>query len=577
MDKKTFLLLLIFSVALFAAVFSAYSSSMRNEFVWDDRNFIIESPYVHDFSRWRELFTHNVGFSGGARNNFYRPVYSLLNAANFLAGGGQPFAFHLTNAFLHAACAALVMTLFFLVARDALVAFAAALLFAVHPVQTQAVAYIAGRADPLYSLFALLSMVLFTAYRRNRSKKWTYFLSLSAFALALLSKEAAALTPFYIALIAYADREAGRSPERSRLADLMPFFLLLGFYVVMRLTVLDLSKAAHSGLVVPPTAFYARAITACKAVFMYFRFLFYPVGFQMETYLPTARSIAEGASLAAVTGVAVLAGLVYYASKRDKLVFFGLAWYFMGLLPVLNLFPMNANMAVHWLYLPSAGFFFALSLILRRFTDALMSGRGAALRVPVFLAAVLAAGAVLGGLTWRKNAEWRDEETLYKHVLLYSRTPRVYVNLGNIYTRKGDFDNAVKYYMLAKEIAPAQTEIYVNLGYVYIAKRDYPKAEEVLRQAVTISPRHANAHFNLGVTYANMGRFREALLEIEKTLELNPNHTAALNTRGKIYLKQGEAVRAREAFMKSLAVDAGQDDIRKIVETLDSYRERGVL
>lgn len=577
MDKKTFLLLLIFSVTLFAAVFSAYSSSMRNEFVWDDRNFIMESPYVHDFSRWRELFAHNVGFSGGARNNFYRPVYSLLNAANFLASGGQSFIFHWTNAFLHAACAALVMTLFFLVARDAFVAFAAALLFAVHPVQTQAVTYIAGRADPLYSLFALLSMVFFVTYIRNRAKKWTYVLSLSAFAAALLSKETAIVTPFYMALIVYANRGAGRSPERARLADLAPFFLLLGFYGVLRLTVLDFSKIAHSGLVIPPTAFYARALTACKAVFMYFRFLFYPAGFQMETYLPTARSIAEGASLAAVMGVVLLAGLVYYANKRDKLVFFGLAWYFMGLLPVLNLFPMNANVAVHWLYLPSAGLFFVLSLIFRRFTGALTAGRGAALGGSVFLASVLAVGAVLGGVTWKKNAEWRDEETLYKHVLLYSRTPRVYVNLGNIYTRKGDFDNAVKYYMLAKEIAPGQTEIYVNLGYVYIAKRDYSKAEEVLRQGVAISPRHANAHFNLGVAYANMGRLQEAVLEIKKTLELNPNHTAALNTIGKIYLRLGEAAMAREAFTRSLAIDAQQHEIKKIVETLDTYRDRGAL
>jgi tetratricopeptide (TPR) repeat protein len=430
------------------------------------------------------------------------------------------------------------------------------------------VAYIAGRADPVYLLFALLSLICFIVYQKAGKRLLIYYISLVSFVLALLSKEMAIIMPFLLlfCIFTLTDRE---QEERKKLAKgTIPYFLILIIYVVLRVTVVDFSQTVYTGLVLQPTPFYVRALTACKAIFMYFRFLLFPVGFQLETHLAKSKSLLEGATLAAITGTIFLIFILLYIRKRDKPMFFGLAWFFLGLLPVLNLFPVNAAIAVHWLYLPSIGFFFAVSLIFWRFLEVSLPGFRPEKKTRLFVLIVILAGMLLGTLTYQKNKEWRNEETLYKSILPFSQTPRVYVNLGNIYARKGEFDKAIPCYQKALQIAPGQTEAYVNLGYIYIAKREYKKAEDILEKAIKISPRHTNAHYNLGVVYASTGRHKEALSEINKTIELNPNHIAALNTMGKIYLRQGKRSKAKEAFERSISIKPEQPRIKEILRKI---------
>ncbi len=556
----------LLSIILIAVTFSFYAGSLTNEFVWDDNIFIVQNPFIHDFSHCREVLTRNVAHSSGARNNFYRPVYSLLNMFNYVTGGGKPFVFHLTNIFLHAACSVLVFFLIFLISRNVFIAFATALFFSAHPVQTQAVTYIAGRADPLYSVFVLCSIICFIVYMRNRRNILLYFVSLISFALALLSKEVALVTPFLIALYLFSVADDTGTRGKGKWLLTVPFFVVLASYLLTRATVLDFSKTAFSTLSLPALPFYVRALTACKAVFLYFRFLFYPVGFHMETHLAGSGSIMEVPTLMAVIGIVLVLLLFILFWKRSKLKFFGLAWFFIGLLPVLNLYPVNAFIAVHWLYLPCAGLFFLVNLVL---WDLLQSRKtGGRNKVFLFLFITLSAGAILGTLTYRKNMEWKDDETLYKSILPYSQTPRVYINLGNIYAGRNEFDKAVPCYLKALKIAPGQTEAYANLGYIYIEMGEHGKAEQVLLKAVEISPKHANSHFNLGVAYANMGRNDKALEEINKAIELNPQHASALNVKGKIYLRLGKRTEAKGAFSRSLRIKPDQPEIRNMLARL---------
>jgi len=557
--KKHLILFLL--AIIISATFISYSNSFRNEFVWDDRHFIVENSFVHDFSHWRDLFTHNMGYAGGSRNNFYRPLFSLLNTFDYVAGKGKPFMFHLTNTFLHAGCAILVFTLIYLIAgKNHLVAFGTAILFALHPVATQSVTYISGRADPLYLFFSLSSMIFFIIFLNGKKKAPAYLLSLFCLIFSFLAKEAAIVTPFLILLYinilrAPKDRKTGN-------LGLIPHFMILFIYALLRITILNFSKESYTTLSLQIQPLMIRAITACKAIFMYFRFLLVPTGFHMETHLPYSTSLAEREALFAIVGVMFIIGIMFYQWKRNKYYFFGLTWFFVALFPVLNIIPVNAVVAIHWLYLPSIGFFFLLNCITRD----LLGEKNKY----IYVSTILFISLSLGILTYRSNERWKNEEALYKSILPFSRTPRVYVNLGNIYARGGELDKASFYYLKAMELAPGQTEVYVNLGYVYSEKGDFKKAEKMLKKAIDITPKHPNAHFNLAAIYANTGRPDEAITELKKTLSLDPYHYTALNVLGELYLEQGRKNEAWKAFKRSLKVKNDQPRIKEMLQNLES-------
>jgi hypothetical protein len=166
-----------FAFIILVSAFLVYANSFGNDFLWDDINFIIQNPYIHSFSNLDKIFMHNHGYSGGARNNFYRPVQSLFDIVNYHFGRGTPFLFHATNTLLHIACAILLLCLLALIFGNGLVAFCAALIFALHPIQTEAVTYISGRADSLYVFFGLLSILCFVLCDKQKNRFFYRILS----------------------------------------------------------------------------------------------------------------------------------------------------------------------------------------------------------------------------------------------------------------------------------------------------------------------------------------------------------------------------------------------------------------
>jgi len=556
--------MIILSILIIAITSIAYSNTLKNEFVWDDIKFIVESPYAHSVSKWQEAFSHNVGYSSGARNFFYRPLYTLINAVNYQMGQGTPLAFHFTNIVLHASCAVLVLLFLYMLSQNLAVSAAASAVFAIHPVQTQAIAYIAGRADPLFLFFSLLSLIGFLIYRNNRKSLLIYSLSVVSFILALLSKEMAAMAPVYMMLIILI-LDDGRLKQKTRnLKIILPYAAVLCVYLLLRLTVLNFSKESMTFATVTIPPFSVRALTACKAVFLYFRYLLLPAGFHMEMSVPYVRTLSDPTALIAVFGILGLAGLIWYIKDRNRLILFGLAWFFIGLIPVLNLFPINAVFAVHWMYLPSIGIFFAIALWLWN-----LIGKKSTL---AYTALVTILCLALSFMTFLKNREWKNAETLYENILKHSKTARIYVNRGNAASRERKFDEAIEYYNKALEIAPKQTEVYVNLGYIYNSQGEFKKAEKSLSKAIALSPKHANAHFNLAVTYVNRKRYKESIDSLKETLKSNPNHYRALNVMGEAYIRSGNLPEAKAAFSRSISIKSDQPKIQKLLKKMESIR-----
>src|SRR3989344_1896660 len=201
-------------LVLAAAGFFIYAFNLDNPLFWDDDDWIINNVFVHDIT-WNNLkfwFSHNTLAGVGLDSNYYRPFLFLTFAINYVASGIQPIFWHLTSNLIHIANAVLV---FFLLKRfdlgsskrSNLLAFLTAFIFTIHPLQTEAVTYIAGRGDSLVVFFMFLALFLFIKSKDNPSKSLIYkFISLASAAIGILSRETGIIFPFllvvfYIAFI----------------------------------------------------------------------------------------------------------------------------------------------------------------------------------------------------------------------------------------------------------------------------------------------------------------------------------------------------------------------------------------
>jgi len=155
--------LIIFFAVLFLVGFVIYAFNLNNRLFWDDDDWIVNNPFVHSFSWYnlKKIFTTDILHGFGLNSNYYRPFLLLTFTFNYIIGGIKPFGYHLLSNLIHIGNAILVFSILCLVLKKRLVAFLTAIFFLIHPLQTEAVTYIAGRGDPLSVFFILVSLLLF--------------------------------------------------------------------------------------------------------------------------------------------------------------------------------------------------------------------------------------------------------------------------------------------------------------------------------------------------------------------------------------------------------------------------------
>ncbi|UCH12272.1 MAG: phospholipid carrier-dependent glycosyltransferase, partial [Candidatus Omnitrophota bacterium] len=193
MDKfnyRAIILILLASIIV-------YINSLFNPFIWDDSALVRDNFLIKDWRHTRKLFTTDLYYSK-SRSNFYRPLQSLSYMLDYSLWRLKPFGYRLTNIILHSTVAILAYLLFLLVSKQKGVSLIGALFFVIHPIHTEAVVYISGRADSLMGIFLLSSFILFTKHMHQDGPKGQrlYFSSLACFALSLLCKEPALIFPF---------------------------------------------------------------------------------------------------------------------------------------------------------------------------------------------------------------------------------------------------------------------------------------------------------------------------------------------------------------------------------------------
>ncbi len=583
-------------LALAGLAFWVYVNAFGNGFVWDDVVLIENNPAIKHWRTMPSLLAGDIlpGPEDGDRSNYYRPLQMLTYALDYQVWGLEPFGFHLTSTTIHAAA---VVLLFYLGRRlfaEPAPALAAAALWAVHPVHTEAVTYLSGRSDPLAGMLLLAGLLasLRAGERTAWQRAWRA-LSLAAFFLALLAREAALV---WLALVPLVDlaacRRQGRGPRwhRDLLGRYLPYLAVAAAYLALR-GLATMPAPFAGGTAEIPLAL--RLLTMAKVVWQYLAFLAMPLDPHMERRVEPVASFVEPAFLAAAVGVAAVLVLAWQLRRRMWPVSFGIAWFFLALLAVSNVVPLATFMAEHWLYVPSMGLALAAGWLSGRF--------GERWRQPVATALVVLVAAY-GLATVRRNRDWRDSRTLFESTVAAAPwSARAWSNLGNAYLELGDLDRARPALERALAIASGAAPVArLDLGVLHRQAGRPEAALEEFRLLLAADPRDALAYNEIALTLAALGRPDEAgeafatALELDPTvaairsnygnwhfrrgeleaalahyraaLRLDPDYAEAYNNLGSVELRRGHPERAVAAYREALKLDPGLEAARRNLE-----------
>ncbi len=427
-------------VLLFAGITAAYANSLGGPFQFDDYSVIVNRSSVHSFSAWLT--------DGGIR-----PVLKLSYMLNWVSGLGT-VGFHLLNLGIHSANTFLVYRLCNLIASEwksadgrsvsNLIAAAAAMAFALHPVQTEAVTYVSGRSTSLMAMFYLASLLTYRKGKKTGSAVYLHFVSPVLFALALITKEIAITLPFALLLLdAMMDRRD--PPQQSMFVHQSVHWILL--------VVALIALALHSG--------YARLIEVsfetrngsenlanqANAIIYLVRQLLWPVHLSIDPDLPsggvwTSVAVVKAAFLGALATMGII------LARRRSVVGFAILWFFIHLAPTNSIVPRLDVVNDRQLYLAGLGFYLALAVGLQRL---IASGRQ---RRWVHLAAGAAVLALIA-MTAMRNRDYRSEVALWESTVQSAPAKaRPHHNLGCAYALAGRYEDAQRQFQTALHLKP---------------------------------------------------------------------------------------------------------------------------
>ena len=348
---KHIILIALLSIAI-------YANTLSMDFVWDDLTQIKENLKIRSLRNVPSMFTSDVWSGVGQESPYYRPIFTLSLALDYFIWGLNPSGYHITNIFLHALASALFYILALRILNKELAAVFGALIFAVHPVHAEAIAWISGRNEPLAALFMFASLYSYILYRDKT--KFSYLaLSVFLFSIALLSKELAVTLPFIILLYEICFRE-GTLKQKIKL----PLFYTAVIMLYLVLRTLSLKHALWSA----SDPLLWRIYTAPVLLMEYLRLLVFPFDLKVFYDIPFRQSLFELGTIAPFIMVVIVISATIAMLRYDKRLSFGLLWIFIALIPALNIIAQirPALMADRYLYIPSAGFSLALGIIFLR-------------------------------------------------------------------------------------------------------------------------------------------------------------------------------------------------------------------
>jgi hypothetical protein len=462
--------------------------------------------FISDISNFFKAFQTDV-FLGGASDVYYRPMMTVSLMIDALAGKPTSFVFHLSNILIHLVASCLVYAFFNRIGSSKNLSFLFALLFTIHPLLTQAVAWIPGRNDPLLALFALPSFIFFLNFLDTKRVSYIFW-HLFFFALALFTKETAlaliGLCPLYLWLI-----------RKERVPALSGGILVAGWAVIVVVWFL-LRQAAFVHPIEYTVAYITRSILSnSPAVFLYIGKIIFPFNLSVIPILQDS-TLWYGI----IATILVVALLIISGRKRLNRVLFGFLWFAFSILPILiGVNPdLRHNFSEHRVYLPLLGFMI-----------------------------------VLMEIDWVKKPDFNKRGVL----ILCAGVIFLFSVLNIIHGR--NFKDRLGFWLNAVKNSPHYVVAHSNLGSAYYSMGNLERAEKEYAECARLGPLHPITHNNLGLIYLRRGLLKEAEVEFRKALE-NPIFYDALINLGHLYYQTGREREAEPLWKRAFEIDPNRGE-----------------
>ena len=558
---------------LIGATVAAHSGALEGKFHYDDLSAVVQNPAIRTWQPIRYLTSpaaasSEVGVAG------YRPLTVATFALNYRLGGLDPRGYLALNLALHA----LVSWMVFVVGRrlmgDPRWAAFAAVVYAVHPVNAEAVNYVVARSSLLAALGALAAFWAFLRWREDTGWKWPA-VACGLFAAALLSKESA--IALIVPLAAYEIGATHASPRWGRETSdhgwaharrLSPFLLIVLAYLALWWGVAGRGMSAPGRSAYPGWAF----LELCgRSLWLWV----WPWPLGLDHPLTFARRFDGSLAVMLVAAVVAALTLVAWCRRRAPLVSWTLVWTAAGFAPLLPLPWMTARgllqenrlafsaVALAWLTAIGARALVEASPALRdRFTH-----YAAALVGVVALSAALVVDRA-------RSAVWNDELRVWEEAVSLAPENHVArINLGVAYRDRNDFDRAEEEFRQVAASAPSSPVPYYHLGVIAFRRDRFDEAEALLRRATVLDPTAWRPHHVLGELAVRRGRPDAAVEALRRALALNPRDTEARTMLGALAQQAGDAEAAEAEYRSALRDDPNDPRVMNNLGAV--YLDRG--
>jgi len=560
---------------------AAYANSVNNGFVWDDHEQVVMNSSLRPGAPLLHLAAANIWGATRAgireRSNYYRPLQMLTYRLTAEIFGFDARAFHAVNLWFHVIVVLLALALFHVLTGRIDQAFAAAALFAVHPIHTEAVDWVAALPDIGCTAFFLLAFLFLVLARgqishpRPMTPRHVHVLflaaSVAAFATALLWKESAIVFPLIVMAYVLCLR-TDAAPVR-RVGDALklslPYWCVLGLYFLLRLRVLGFIVIRQRNWILSHFDF---GLTTLHLISAYCWKLLAPVHLNAYYVFVPVRTLRDPRAIAAILFLILAAGAIVYGLRRAPLASFAALWVFITLIPVLNVYAVGRNVfAERYLYLPSIGFCLLIVLAAAWVVDRLP------VRFRSYATALALAVVVLlfAAWTFARNPVWQDDSALFTRTLESSpNAPFVEGMVAALQPNSATGQiSAETHYLRAISLAeseapPDRLEMAIageGLASIYAARGDFDRALRALAQVRLAAPEDPEVDGEQGLILTQAGRWTEAEAALRRAVAISPNDANVLNALGLIaWQHDGHLDEGADYFARALGVHTEADD-----------------
>jgi len=538
---------LLWLAGILLITFIAFSPSLKNGFTnWDDNVYVPENGLIKSvsFNNIKKMFDTDNHVSLN-----YHPITILSLAIDYKISGFSAKAFHFTNLLFHLFNTALVFLFVFLLSEKKIVVAAiVAVLFGIHPMHVESVAWIAERKDVLYVFFFMLSLIVYLKYiqQQGTQKIMWYVLLLVLFLLSVLSKAMAIVLPFILFLVDY---YKGRKLDKMLVLEKLPFLALSVFFGLLAVKIQSNGAIAHFAVF----SLFQRICFASYGIVNYLYKLFVPLNLScfypypalVDNHMPYIFYVAP-------VMVIALLGVTIFMAKKNKVLFFGIFFFVITVAMVLQFISVGkAIVAERYTYLSYTGIFFIIAMGY----DWLQQNTNA--RFDVYKKA---APVVLGALlvfffyqTYQRSKVWVNSDVLWTDAITKDpQNETAYTNRGSYLINKKSFDvdkknaeppeyeRALSDFNVSINMSPYNAKVFTNRANIYGTKNQFDLALKDYSKAIELDSTDVEVYANRGVTYSIMQQYDKAIIDYNKAIAMKPSLTVARQNRAYAFVSSGQ-------------------------------------